>query len=222
MDTEYSRGWLRAFFDGEGNVSWTNRHIAFANTEPSVIGDCIRHLSVFGITPRRYEQTRGAHKPITRLVVSRRQDVRRFVEEVGSSIPYKRETMDRLLAHYDRPNQKRRNRWGGPPVPAREELKAMLDRGMKHRAISEALGIPIGSLGKYKRDYGLHEPHRTGDQPDPEEVRRAYWGEGLTLEQLGERFGYKGKGISVFMKRHGIPRRAAHRWNKQPAHQDTV
>jgi hypothetical protein len=216
METrEYSRGWLRAFFDGEGSVSVSGHTIRFSNTEPSVIADAIRHLAVFDITPRSYDSQRPPHKPITHLVLSCRELVTRFITEIGSSIPYKREGMDALLAWYARPNQKRNVRWGEATAPTREEIAALLAAGLTHRAIGERLGLSTGTVTHYVGGYGLGRERRPGPPPDPDDVRRAYWDEGLSTTELGERFGYKGAGIVKFMAQHGIPRRPSH-WKIAP------
>jgi hypothetical protein len=192
---EYSRGWLRAFLDGEGSVSLVGGNgITFSNTERGVIDDAIRHLAVFGITPLHHTAERDGLKPIYRLVVGRRPDVVTFIHEIGSSIPYKRKRMDDLLAWYARPGQQRRNKWWGPPMPSPEEVDARL-------------GILLNSLGGYKKRYGLQVPRRKAAQPDPEAVRRAYWDEGLSLVEVSARFGYKGNSICQFMRRHNIPRK---------------
>jgi hypothetical protein len=211
METrEYSRGWLRAFFDGEGSVSVSNHNISFSNTEPSVIDDALRHLAVFDITPRSYETHRPPHKPITRLVLSRRDQVIRFAEDIGSSIPHKQAGINSLLAWYARPNQKRDVRWGDAVVPTREQLETLLGKGLRHREIGALLGIPPTTIGHYIRGYGLGRERRQGPPPDPESVRRAYWDEGLSITELGLRYGYKGPTIVKFMEQHGIPRRLSH------------
>ena len=57
------------------------------------------------------------------------------------------------------------------------------------------------ALVRFLRDPGRRWP------PGAEELRRAYWDEGLDLRGVGERFGYTASGICRLMERHGVPRR---------------
>lgn len=43
----------------------------------------------------------------------------------------------------------------------------------------------------------------------PEEIRRLYWDEGRTLEEIGKQVGVAGSTISYYMTKHDIPRRPA-------------
>ena len=115
--------------------------------------------------------------------------------------------MATLLRWYRRPNQHRRTRWWGPPVPTREEISTRMARGISIKEIGVALGIPQFTMYAYVRQLGLARHRRRGPEPEVEEVRRAYWDEGLSLEDLGRRFGYAGNGMHRFLKRHGIPSR---------------
>jgi hypothetical protein len=207
METlDYARGWLRGFFDGEGGIAAPIGRVSMSNTEASMIAAATRYLAMFGIVPRMYTQTRKPHLPIMRLVISRRADVRTFIREIGSGIPRKRALMDEVLAYYDRPGQ-RRSRAYGPPAPTKEHLTELVERGLRDYEIGPELGLKTSSVVYYKMRFGLCKDRRRGPEPDPEDVRRGYWDEGLSLTQLSARFGYKGNSIAPFMRRHGIPRR---------------
>ena len=47
------------------------------------------------------------------------------------------------------------------------------------------------------------------DYRDPEVLRRLYWDEGLTFEEMGQRLFCSGACVEYHMKKHGIPRRRA-------------
>lgn len=216
MDSvEYSRGWLRAFFDGEGHASRHTWSLTFANTEQSVTDDCVYHLRQFGITPRLYTTARKPpRKAITHTKVNRATDVTRFIREIGSSIPYKRKTMASMLRWFRRPNQRRRNRWGGPPIPTRDEIKALRDKGMKLHEVATHLGINKHTLYHYARNAGLGIPRKKDYIPTREDLRRAYYDELKSLAEVGKQFGYTKHGIWRCLKRYGIPCRRVGRHNK--------
>lgn len=72
-------------------------------------------------------------------------------------------------------------------------------------------GIPRRSRGEQskaniRRGRSPPPPH-TYILNDPELVRTLYWDEGLSVREVGERFGVKHPSVLLFMDKHGIPRR---------------
>lgn len=93
-DIEDARRWLRMHLDASGSVSPANQSIAFHSGRAQVIDDIKRYLVTIGITPREY-----AHPGTRRIVVKRRSDVLRFIDEVGSGEPKKRAAMETIRAY---------------------------------------------------------------------------------------------------------------------------
>jgi hypothetical protein len=173
-----------------------------------MIADAEKYLRLLGIGYRlHHTPRRPPNKAITRVVIGRRADVIRFIRVIGSAIPYKRRGMAAILRWHRRPGQPRRTRWYGPAAPDPAELLRLREQGLTKAQIAEQLGLTFNAVGHYLKQAQLTRPIRTGPQPDPEDVRRAYWDEHLSLEATGARFGYQGRAVARFMRQHGIPRR---------------
>lgn len=73
-------------------------------------------------------------------------------------------------------------------------------------------GIPRRTRGEQSRINTrlgrASPPPHTYILKDPELVRTLYWDEGLSVREVGRRFGVKHPSVLRFMKKHGIPRRS--------------
>ena len=83
-------------------------------------------------------------------------------------------------------------------------MTALRNHGIEKRSRGEQRKINI-RLGRSP------PPPHTYILKDPELVRTLYWDEGLTVREVGERFGVKHPSVIRFMKKHGIPRRSRKR-----------
>lgn len=52
-------------------------------------------------------------------------------------------------------------------------------------------------------------------RPNEDTLRELYWGEGLSLQQIGERHDMTRQGVAYYMQKYGIPRRTLREARKQ-------
>lgn len=214
MDEEriFAIGWLRGFFDGEGSVNLSQKNLVMSNTEESLIEHAVTRLELLGIGFRLHHQHRPPRQRITRIIVSRRSDVLRFIETVGSSSTAKRERMDTLNSRFAA-KPMRPGKWA-PVSLTGDDVRTMREQGLTDREIATASGCTVSTVHKRAKSVGITRPRRMGPPADVETVRHMYEVELLSVREIASRLGYQGTSVARFMKRNGIEARKACRYNK--------
>ena len=210
MPRTYIIGWLQGFFDGEGHVDTLAHNLGVGNTDFALIQRMCDFLEVLGIDFRCYGPVHSAPPRLDHWTVriNRRDSVTRFINEVGSSAPAKQQAMAQLVEWFNRPNQPFRTRWSTSEKPTKVTLLEKIGNGISARDIARELGCHPVTLLKYRKKYNLPiQPQRNSPEPSAQEIHHLYWDKNLSLESISAMFGYRGKNVVKFMKRHNIPRR---------------
>jgi hypothetical protein len=119
LGPEQIGAWLRGMFDSEGNAQvgqmgrkprYAYRRVAMYSTDRATLDRCARYLDALGIphtlTDTKANQRAGhiGTKPVLELRVrGSRENYRRFLDAVGTTIPRKRLALERIVSSYLNP-----------------------------------------------------------------------------------------------------------------------
>lgn len=157
FSTDFKRGWLRGFFDGEGGAYWydnppevrTSRRrgthhshkVEAANTDWTLIQNATDFLTDLGIGYRLRVVQKASPKslkPCWRLEIQKGPDIIRFAELVGFTPGSKADTLSRIVHYVSTSNTYLHQR-----VDV-ESMLRMYDSGMSYRQIAAVVGYRSG------------------------------------------------------------------------------
>lgn len=108
-NSQFARGWLSGFFDGEGHIQFLRKEdghhqticrLYAGNTDPSLIKACGAALDLLSIDYRVYTYVKlPPRKPLTTIYISRHASLLRFAKLVGFSSDPKTKTLERVVEY---------------------------------------------------------------------------------------------------------------------------
>lgn len=211
IDTITAKNWLGGFTDGEGHINLASYSVEIGNTDFELMDYAMECLATLGIDYCKYiAKRKPPHKHIMLLRITRKENMLKFIDNVNIAAPEKREKLNTLREYF---THRERCSWDEPFT--KEEITTLRDKGYSVKRIAEYLNCSYSCIARYMHKYGLPlQSYRRGNPPSPEEIRYFYWEKGMSIRELSAKFGYRTTCIVKVMKRDGIPRRKAGRYNR--------
>lgn len=207
--------YVAAFFDGEGyagiyrhRTGGPSRRWGVANTDLAVLQEIQAFIDAGTISMVGHSTGRQP-RACYQLVVSRIDDLQRILPELLVRCRVKRPAIELLLADLEGRTSRPKD---APRTDGAAIRRLYWEEGLSIVEIGRRMGVSPSAIQRYMDRHNIPRrppgpPPGPVDRLGPDELRRLYWEEGLSLAQIARQIGVHSVSVWAAFGRYGIPRR---------------